>query len=98
MPVQAREGALLSPQSDNHVMYHPDNGCRYFPKCVECPLVTCVDDYISKAGDAPAAISKAVVASWEAGIRHPDFLGLLRNKKRSKKWPIPDDVLKGQPK
>ena len=95
MPVhrKGKSGALMSPESDNYIMYHADTGCRYFAKCTECPLVKCVDEFITCAGDAPTAISKAVVASWEAGLRHPEFIKLLRHKKRSKKWPIPDDVL-----
>lgn len=75
---------------DNFIPLYEDEGCHMFPKCTECPLVTCYLDYDDGiAHNLPQ--SKAVEASWNAGVRHPDFDKWWKQPSGA---PIPDDVFK----
>lgn len=73
---------------------HPDTGCRFAAKCVECPFTYCILDGDGDEEEANAGtIRRGILRNWDAGDRQPE---LLTNyiKGSGNLDLIPDDVVR----
>lgn len=82
----------LTNEVEGSVSDFEDHGCEHYSKCVQCPLVDCVLEFPGRSGKGDGPLSRAIQASWKAGINDPSFATKYRGQ-----WAeAPDHILREQ--
>ena len=69
----------------NGIPMYPE-GCAVSPKCGDCPLLDCYETYRGVGSLGKMAV--AILAAWDAGVRHP----LLLPSYRGPQSRVPQDI------